>query len=77
MANFAERVGFFLSNPQRIIQVVATLLLYPVLFAEVFALIWVVYQGGSYSWEAWKRRKARKGLDIEAVALELAAAETR
>jgi len=75
MGSFAERVGFFLSNPQRIIQAVATVLLYPVLFAEVFALIWVVYQAGSYTWEAWKRRKARKGLDIEAVAIELASAD--
>jgi biopolymer transport protein ExbB/TolQ len=75
MGNFAERVGFFLSNPQRIIQTVATLLLYPVLFGEVFALIWIVYQAGSFTWEAWKRRKARQGLDIEAIALELAAAD--
>jgi len=74
MGSFAERVGFFLSNPQRIIQAVATVLLYPVLFAEVFALIWVVYQMGSYTWEAWKRRKARKGLDVESIALELASA---
>ncbi len=74
MGTFAERVGFFLSNPQRIIQAVATVLLYPVLFAEVFALIWVVYQAGAYSWEAWKRRKARQGLDIESIAIELAAA---
>jgi len=75
MGSFIERVGFFLSNPQRIIQAVATILLYPVLFAEVFALIWIVYQVGAYSWEAYKRRTARKGLDIEAVALELAAAD--
>ncbi len=75
MGSFAERVGFFLSNPQRIIQAVATILLYPVLFAEVFALIWIVYQAGAYSWEAWKRRKARRGLDIESVALELASAD--
>jgi len=75
MGSFAERVGYFLSNPQNIIQVVATLLLYPVLFAEVFALIWIVYQAGAYTWEAWKRRKSRKGLDVEAIALELAAAD--
>jgi len=75
MGSFIERIGFFLSNPQRIIQAVATILLYPVLFAEVFALIWVVYQAGAYSWEAWKRRKARRGLDIEAIAIELASAD--
>lgn len=74
MDSFAERVGFFLSNPQRIIQAVATVMLYPVLFAELFALVWVIYQAGSYTWEARRRRIARRGLDVEAVALELASA---
>ena len=77
MGSFAERVGFFLSNPQRIIQAVATILLYPVLFAEVFALIWVVYQAGRTAGRRGSAARRGRGLDIEAIAIELAARTTR
>jgi len=74
MGEFLDKVGGFLAEPQSIIQVVATLLLYPVLFAEVAALLWVFYQIGAYTLEAWQRRKARKGLDIEVLCNDLSAA---
>jgi len=74
MGEFLDRVGGFLAEPQGIIQVVATLLLYPVLFALIGALLWAVYQIGAYTVEAWRRRKGRKDLDIEALCTDLAAA---
>lgn len=74
MGEFLDRLGNFLAQPQSIIQVVATLLLYPVLFTQIFVLLWIFYQIGAYTVEAWRRRRARKGLDIEALCNDLAAA---
>jgi biopolymer transport protein ExbB/TolQ len=45
-----------------------------VLFAEVAALLWVFYQIGAYTLESWRRRKARKDLDLEALCTELSCA---
>lgn len=74
MGEFLDKVGSFLAEPQGIIQVVATLLLYPVLFTLILSLFWVFYQVGAYTLEAWRRRKARKGIDIETLCNDLACA---
>lgn len=75
MGEFLDKIGGFLAEPQAIIQVVATMLLYPVLFAEIGALLWIFYQVGAYTLEAWRRRKARKDLDVEVLCNDLAAAQ--
>jgi len=72
MDNFLTRVGTYLTAPEKIIFAVATALLYPVLFIEVAALLYVAWECGSLTREAWRRRKARKGLDIEEAAADMA-----
>jgi biopolymer transport protein ExbB/TolQ len=77
MGEIWNSIGLYLANPQRIIQAVATSLFYPVLFIEVAALLWVVYEAGTYSVEAWKRRRARKSLDVEDIVAKVRAAKDK
>jgi len=75
MGDFFNLMAQYLS-PARIIEVVATALLYPVLIIEVASLFWIVYDAGAYTIERWNRRKARKTLDVEQTAKDLGAATT-
>lgn len=77
MGEIWNAIGLYLANPQRIIQAVATSLFYPVLFIEVAALLWCVYQAGTYSVEAWKRRRARKSLDVEEIVTKIRSAKDK
>lgn len=74
MGEFANRVGYFLMQPDKIIYAVATALLYPVLFTEVAAMLWMGFQTGVYTLEVIQRRRARKSLDVEEVATQIARA---
>ena len=74
MGDFVGRVGHYLAQPEGIIFAVATALLYPVLFAEVFSLVWMAFQTGTLTLEAYRRHRARKGLDVDAAAAEMGAA---
>ncbi|MDP2400898.1 MAG: MotA/TolQ/ExbB proton channel family protein [Actinomycetota bacterium] len=46
---------------------VATSLLYPVLLFEVVALVYVAYESGRFSLECFRRARARRTLDIDAL----------
>ena len=67
MQQFFSRVGYYLTHPEAIIYAVATMLLYPVLFAEVIALVAALFQAGRFTLE-WFRRRPRRKLDVEALA---------
>ncbi|PKQ37579.1 MAG: MotA/TolQ/ExbB proton channel family protein [Actinobacteria bacterium HGW-Actinobacteria-1] len=54
-----DGIRYLLTTPQAIIYEIATALLYPVLFIEVIALAWAVFELGSFTWEALRRRGRR------------------
>lgn len=54
-----DGIRYLLTHPQAIIYGTATSLLYPVLFIEVLALVWAVFEFGRFSWEALRRRGKR------------------
>lgn len=68
MAAFGERIGYFLGHPQAIIYGVATALLYPVLIAEVIALLVIVFEVGRFTVETYRRWQVRRRIDLELVA---------
>jgi len=74
MEDFVSGIGYYLSAPEKIIFAVATALLYPVLFIEVGALLYAAYECGSVTREMYVRRRARKSLNIETTAAEMAVA---
>lgn len=54
-----DQIGYYLINPQAVIYQVSTALLYPVLFAEVIGLVWVLIEAGRFTFEMlqrWRRR---------------------
>ena len=63
-----EFIGIVGEGLQSIIYGVATAMLYPVLALEVIALAVVVYEAGRFTLEAIKRVRARRQVDVEAVA---------
>lgn len=52
-------VGYYFTHPQAIIYAVATALLYPVLVAEVFALVWCLFEAGRFTIELLQRAGKR------------------
>lgn len=54
-----DTIRYLLTHPQAIIYQTATSLLYPVLFVEVVALVWAVFEFGAFTWEAIGRRGKR------------------
>lgn len=51
-------VVYWLSNPDAVIYTVASALLYPVLFIEVLAMVFVVFETGRFCYEVlWRYRK--------------------
>lgn len=54
-----DAIRYLLTHPQAIIYHTATSLLYPVLFVEVIALVWAVFEFGAFTWEAIGRRGKR------------------
>lgn len=58
-------VGYYLTHPDAIIYGVASALLYPVLFLEVLALLFSVWEAGQFSVEMFRRWRARKALKLE------------
>lgn len=74
MGDFAARVGHYLAAPQDVIFAVASALLYPVLFLEVAALLYVAFQAGAWTIEAVRRHRARNRLHVEALVRGIAAA---
>lgn len=73
MGEFAARVVHYLATPQDVIYAIASALLYPVLFIEVAALLYVAFQAGALTIEAVKRHRARKRFDVKALAKEIVA----
>lgn len=75
-----DSIGYYATHPQAIIYVTATALLYPVLFVEVAALVWSVWEAGAFTWELIRRRGARSVLALETAAtaarVELGAGRT-
>lgn len=63
-----ESIGYYAANPQAIIYSTATALLYPVLFVEVAALVWVMLESGAFTWEMWRRWGARSVPALESAA---------
>jgi biopolymer transport protein ExbB/TolQ len=55
-------------NLQAVIYGVATALLYPVLAAEVIALVVVVFDAGWFTVESYRRWRSRRGLNVVALA---------
>ena len=72
-----ESLGYYLTHPQAIIYAVATALLYPVLIAEVLALVWCIFEAGRFTVELVKRGRKRSldKLRIAARAAQSAQAE--
>jgi len=72
-----ESLGYYLTHPQAIIYAVATALLYPVLIAEVLALVWCIFEAGRFTVELVKRGRKRSldKLRISARAAQSAQAE--
>ena len=68
MTGFFGQIGYYLSHPDAVIYQVATALLYPVLFAEVAALIYVVIEFGRFTFEFFTRDRRRSLARLEAVA---------
>jgi biopolymer transport protein ExbB/TolQ len=52
-------IGYYLTHPQAIIYAVATALLYPVLFLELVALAWCVFEAGRFTVEVFARFRQR------------------
>jgi len=73
MGEFAVRVLHFLSRPEDVIYAVASALLYPVLFIEVAALLYVAYETGAFTIEAVQRHRARKRLHLMEAVKEIVA----
>ena len=63
-----EGIGYILTHPQAIIYGVATILLYPVLIAELVALVFALFEAGRFTVESYRRRRVRKKFDVEAIA---------
>jgi len=63
-----DSIGYYASHPEAIIYSTATALLYPVLFVEVAALIWVMLESGAFTWEMWRRWGVRSVPALEAAA---------
>ncbi len=72
MGEFLRRIGHYLVRPDETIFAVASSLLYPVLFLEVAALLWVAFEAGTLTLEYFARRRARKQLDVEDAAAQIA-----
>ena len=54
-----DTLGYYLTHPDAIIYEVATALLYPVLFAEVIALLVAIFEAGRFTVEALGRFRKR------------------
>jgi len=63
-----DAIRYLLTHPQAIIYETATSLLYPVLVIEVLALLWAVFELGTLTWEAIRRRGRRSLRVIDDVA---------
>ncbi len=69
-----DQIGYWITHPQAIIQLVADSLLYPVLFLEVAALAWIVFEAGRFTVEAFQRRRYARQMVVD-TALELAGSD--
>ena len=54
-----ESIGYYLTHPDAIIYVTASALLYPVLIAEVVALVFAVFEAGRFTAEMIQRARKR------------------
>jgi biopolymer transport protein ExbB/TolQ len=63
-----DAIRYLSTHPEAIIYQTATALLYPVLFVEVFALAWAVFEFGMFSWESLRRRRGRSIRAVDEVA---------
>ncbi len=68
MGVFSQQVGYYLSHPDAIIYTVATALLYPVLFLELAALVFTVFELGRFTFEMIARGRRRSLKRIEHIA---------
>src|SRR5450756_285772 len=68
MSAFMESIGYYVTHPQAIIYVVASALLYPVLFAMLLSFIYVVVEFGRFTWEVFIGFRGRKVVNIESAA---------
>jgi len=69
-----DSISYLLTHPQAIIYQTATALLYPVLFIEVIALGWAVFEFGAFTWEAFSRRGKRSLRVVDDITARAAAA---
>lgn len=71
-----DQIAYLASHPQAIIYAVSTALLYPVLFIEVAALTWAVFEAGMFTYEM-VRRGRKKPLALLDTAAESARYELK
>jgi biopolymer transport protein ExbB/TolQ len=65
---FIGQIGYYFTHPDAVIFQVATALLYPVLFAEVAALVYVVFELGRFTVELVMRGRRRGMASLESIA---------
>lgn len=65
MAELMTNIGYWITHPQAILYVVATALLYPVLFAMLLSFIYVVVELGRFTWEVLIGFRGRRVANIE------------
>jgi biopolymer transport protein ExbB/TolQ len=68
MSAFMGSIGYYVTHPQAIIYVIATALLYPVLFAMLLSFIYVVVEFGRFTWEVMVGFRGRRIVNIESAA---------
>jgi len=68
-----DGIRYFATHPQAVIYQTATALLYPVLFIEVLALIWAVFEFGAFSFEGLRRRRRNSMRQVDEVAARASA----
>lgn len=69
-----QQIGYYLTSPTAIMQAIGSVLLGPALLILLLSLLWMAYQTGVVVYEFIRRRRARRNLDVNATAAELAPA---
>lgn len=68
MSGLMSSVGYYVTHPQAIIYVVASALLYPVLFAMLLSFIYIMVEFGRFTWEVTVAYRGRRLANIESAA---------
>lgn len=70
MPGQGDSIGYWFTHPDAIIYTVATAILYPVLFAMVLALGYMLYETGRFCFEIFGQYRKRDFTAMEAAALQ-------